>query len=245
MGYTYFDEHSVLEKESLDRGSQVREELEKLDLSPEEFDHILNLKLDYVYARIPTEFWEGEAPSRIPRLLLKEINNYIANSNTMHRYGLGLSLISMRFNSKLPALYYLCAELVRQGYKCFAIPYIQLVRLFRESREDVLLKSEITERFKADFFFLLDIPEIDDLTNYVQQDFFASLELRLTGERPVLFSANTNITSLNELMPDSLLGRLLPHFARSNKLIKVEDNTDLDTLSEDKWNQFVNSGGGS
>lgn len=235
MEHQYIDSHSILEREYLERGNKLREELSQAKLSPEEFDKVLNLKLDFIFARLPVEFWEGRLPPRVPRSLVKELSAYVANCVYMYRYGLGLSLVSLRFNSKVSALYYLCGALITKGYKCFTSSYSQLVYLLRESRDDVILKEELAERFKADFFFLLDVPETDEIPAFVKQDLLAHLELRLVGERSVLFTAETGATSLNELPTDSLLGRVLIPFAKANKLIRVEDNMDLDLLYEDRW----------
>jgi len=155
------------------------------------------------------------------------------------RYGLGLSLISPRFDSKTSALYYLCRELIVKGYSCFTSSFRQFIFLLRESRDDATLKEEITERLRANFFFLLDVPEADDLPAYLKPDLLARLELRLLGGQAILFSAETGVSSLNELSSNSLLSDVLIPFARVNKLVSVTDNTDLDLLYKDRW-ELVN-----
>ena len=239
MAFQYLDTHSILERESLDRGNQLRVELLELGLPPEEFDKVFNQKLDFIYARLPVEFWEGDVPPRVPRALVRELQVYLSNCMKVKRYGLGLSLISPRFDSKTSALYYLCRELIVKGYSCFTSSFRQFIFLLRESRDDATLKEEITERLRANFFFLLDVPEADDLPAYLKPDLLARLELRLLGGQAILFSAETGVSSLNELSSNSLLSDVLIPFARVNKLVSVTDNTDLDLLYKDRW-ELVN-----
>jgi len=237
--YQYVDEHAYLERESLDKGNRVREELLTQDLTTEEFESLLNLRLDFVYARLPMEFWEEAAPVGVSRALLKEVDEYVKYHRRAYKRGLGLTLLGSNFSGKLSALYYLCRGLVLQRFKCFTVTYSQLTFFLRECKDNAMLKFELSDRLNADFFFLLGVPESDELPIFVKQDLFACLELRLSSERPTFFSAETRCSSLNDLLPDSLLGRILVPFTRVNKLIVANDSVDLDLLHRERWDGMI------
>lgn len=238
MNYTYGEEHGAIGYEYLDRGSELKEELLTKKLDTEEFDVELIRLLRYVYARIPTEYWDTRLKPRIARSVVTELTQYVQNASSMRKYGLGLTIVSERPVHKLQPLYVVTRQLVDAGFKCFVAAYDELVFWLREQRDNAILKTELRERFAVDFFFLVEIPDKDELTPTLQQDLLARLQVRSKRERPIILTVNSSLESLNDVLPNSFLGRLLLPFSNTNKPLIVEDLGDTDTLFKDKWRQL-------
>ena len=233
----YSEEHSILELEFLDRGYEIRDRLELLDLSEEELDKQLGRRLEYVHARIPEEFWEPSTGRRVSsRETWKELRTYFENARTARRHGLGLTLIGSGVGYRTQSLYVVCKELVDRGFSCFVVSYPELVYFLKEAWHNDILDRELGERFRSDFLALVEIPHnSDDIIAAVKQDFLARFQMRLSKGLPIIFSIDTKASSLNAISSDSFAGRLLLPFVRVNRPIRVEDIGDADTMYMDRW----------
>lgn len=238
MSYTYTEEHGTIGYEYLDRGNRLRDQLLAKDLDSDTFDAELNRMLEYIYARIPEEYWDARLKTRISRIALTELKNYVRTAAQMRNHGLGLSIISTRPVHKLQPLYVTTRELVDAGFRCFVVGYDELVFWLRELRDNPALKQELRERFEVDFFFLVEIPDNDELSPTLRQDLLASLQMRISRGRPVVLAVNSSLRSLDDILPNSFLGRLVLPFSSVNKPLIVEDLGTTDTLFKDKWGQL-------
>lgn len=236
--YVYSDEHGILSEEFLSRGSLVKETLKAEEFSPETFEAELAKQLGYVYARIPVDYCGGELSPKISRTVLLELTRYVEKAAWVRKYGLGLTLISPRPVFKLQPLYVTARRLVDEGFSCFTALYDELIFWLKETREYTLLGEELRDRFGVDFFFLMEVPEEDELSNTLRQDLLARFGMRKTRGQPTLFAINSSSTSLNSILPNSFLGRLILPFSNLNKPLIVEDLGDVDSMFEDKWRKL-------
>jgi DNA replication protein DnaC len=237
----YGEEHALLELEYLERGYGARERLEELNLPSEEFSKRLKVQLGYIKARIPLEFWEENVVMRVPRAVGKEIQTYVENASQVRRFGLGLTLFGAGAGYKSQSLYVAGRVLVDRNFSCFFVTYDELIYLLKESWNDLLLKRELLERLEFDFLFLIEVPESDDSPPSARQDLFGLMGLRQGRSLPTIFSVNTSISSLDNLLPKSAVGRLVLPFVRVNKPIFVENVGGTDTMYEDRWGLFDGS----
>ena len=133
------------------------------------------------------------------------------------------------------SLYIVCRELVDQNFNCFVVSYDELVFFLKEAWSDSILRTELDQRFRTDFFALVDIPSDDELTPSVRQDLLARFQTRRARNLPTIFSINTMAQSMRDISSTSLVGRLIYPFVRVNKPIVVAEMGDVDTMYTDNW----------
>jgi len=236
MERVYSEFHSILDREFLDRGYELKEQLETQGLSPEEFEKQLDMQLGYVRARIPAEFWDKSTRPRISsRMMWKELQAYFENAGTIRKRGLGLTLLGSGMGFRTQALYVVCRELVDRGFSCFTTAYDELVYFLKEAWSDPILKKELDVRFGSDFFAFIEVPGGDDITSSIRQDLLARFHLRQARGLPTIFSVNIGAQSLSDVPSESFVGRLLAPFVRVNKPVVVEELGDVDEMYLDRW----------
>jgi len=236
MARVYSEFHSILDREFLDRGYELKERLETQGLPPEEFEKQLDIQLGYVRARIPVEFWDKSGKLRISsRMMWKELQAYFGNATQVRRHGLGLTLLGSGIGFRTHALYVVCRELVDKGFSCFAVAHDELVYFLKEAWSDLVLKKELDVRFGSDFFAFTEVPSGDDITSSIRQDLLARFHLRQARGLPTIFSVNIEAQSLSDIPSESFVGRLLVPFVRVNKPIVVEELGGVDEMYLDRW----------
>lgn len=229
----FTEDHGIIITEYLEVGNKVKKDLLSRNLPTEEYDTLLSSYLAYVHARLPNEFW-GDYKLNIKRNTSKEIDKYVKNAITIKNNGIGLTLIGNQLGIKTEICYSIIKRLVDEGFTCFTIYFDELVYMIKESRDNKLIKYELNGRLQSDFFLVLDIPDSIDVSSIIQ-DVVALLLLRKSNQLPILFTVNTNYTSLNDIPITSFLGRLILPFTRVNKFMVIEDTSDLDNLMNSKW----------
>ena len=234
MNFT--EEHGLLGEEYLETGNKLKDDLIK-KLAPELIYPELDRYLVYVYARIPSEFWDiNSLPNSLQRKIMIDLNTYIEKASIIRKQGLGLTVIGGMSSYKTYILYTVIKKLIDSKFTAFTISLDEFLFFLRESRDSKVLKGELYDRIKeVDFFFVLDVPEQIE-TSTIAQDFLAMLSLRLNRGLPVIFTVNTNYPDLTSMTTNTLLGRLLSPFARVNKLITIPDSEDNNiNVVEEKW----------
>lgn len=232
----YTEQHGILDLEYLDRGYEVQARLEARQLPPDEFQQELETYLGYVRARIPEEFWDRKAKPRVSgRETWKELRLYFEQASKVRDGSLGLTLMGSGTGHRTQSLYVVCRELVDRGFACFVVSYDELIFFLKETWKDIILRKELDQRFRADFFALVDIPSDDELIPSVRQDLLARFQLRRTQNLPTIFSVNTMAQSMSDISSTSLVGRLIYPFVRVNKPIVVTEIGDTDTMYIDRW----------
>lgn len=236
MERVYNESHSILDLEFLTRGHEVKEQLVAQGLPPGELEEQLNRQLGYVRARIPVEFWDKSARSRIPsRRMWKELQAYFGNAKQVREHGLGLTLLGSGIGFRTHALYAVCRELVDKGFVCFIVTYDELVYFLKEAWSDSLLKRELDVRFRSDFFTFVEVPGGDDIASSIKQDLLARFHLRKASGLPTVFSINIEAQSLSNIPSESFVGRLLAPFVGVNKPVLVEELGNADEMYLDRW----------
>jgi len=241
MKYTYTDEHSVIELESLERGNA---EVDKLQVfvnsgrwTPKQYSYELERRYRYIKARIPEQYWNLHLLDNISRTIYSAISDYESNLNRMVSYGLGFTFLGEGFKQTVMSLLArdLCDLTKDKELVVFVVTYVELVYFFRQSWNDPLLKAELNNRFDVDFFFLVDIPS-SDVTNYqILTELLARLQLRIGYNLPTFLSVNVKATSLNDILRDSFVGQIVFPFASVNKPIVIDEICNYDMLYERKW----------
>lgn len=232
----YTEEHSILDLEFLDRGYEIRERLEAQNLPQEELRSELEVCLGYVRARIPEEFWDREAKPRVSnRSTWVALKSYFEHGTRARELGLGLTLIGSGVGHRTQSLYIVCRELVDRGLSCFVISYDELVFFLKEAWSDSMLRKELDQRFRVNFFALVEIPYNDELIASVRQDLLARFQLRRAQNLSTIFSVNAAMQSISDISSQSLVGRLILPFVRVNKPIIVEEIGDMDAMYINRW----------
>ena len=238
----YTEPHSILDLEYLNRGYGVRARLETRQLPPDEFQQELETYLGYVGARIPEGFWDTKAKPRVSgRDTWKELKLYFEQASEVRARGLGLTLMGSGTGHRTQTLYVVCRELVDRGFSCFTVSYDELIFFLKEAWKDGILRKELDQRFRTDFFALVDIPSDDELIPSVRQDLLARFQMRRTQNLPTIFSVNTMAQSMGDISSASLVGRLIYPFVRVNKPIVVAEIGDTDTMYRDRWGHLNGS----
>lgn len=241
-GRVYTEPHSILDLEYLDRGYAVQARLEKRQLPPDEFQLELETYLGYVKARIPEEFWDRSTKPRVSgRETWKELKLYFEHASEVRDRCLGLTLMGSGTGHRTQSLYVVCRELVDRGFSCFVVSYDELIFFLKEAWKDGILRKELDQRFRTEFFALVDIPSDDELIPSVRQDLLARFQMRRTQNLPTIFSVNTMAQSMGDISSTSLVGRLIYPFVRVNKPIVVEEIGDTDTMYMDRWGNLNGS----
>jgi len=242
MSFTYAEDHSIIEREYLDQLSKVKEELEAGDLDPQQLDAEFMRIRGYARARVPEEYWHPDTPFAISRTVVPILTKYVRNSQRAARHGLGLTICSPQPVCKLQPVYLMAVRLVDNGFSCFIATYNELIFWLKESWRDRLLRQELDARFSVSFFFLVEIPDNDELTPSLRQDLLARLDLRNSRHLPSVFTVNTPLQSMNGVYPNTFLGRLLLPFAAVNRPLIVEDLGQVDQLYEQRWEVLNDQG---
>lgn len=235
MNYTYSDDHSIIDHEYLDQGNEIKENLQSQGLQPQQFETERKRLFSYARARIPKTHWDQDSRFRTSRAALSVLTGYVESSQRVRKYGLGLTIFGIQPVCKLQPVYIMARQLVDGGFSCFIVAYDELIFWLKEIREDRVLRQELDERFEVDFFFLVEIPDNDDLTASLRQDLLARLELRCQRYRPNIFAVNTALKSVNDILPNSFLGRLILPFAAVNKPLTIEDLGHVEQLYKQRW----------
>lgn len=235
----YNSGHGILGRDYLDAGHDVRLEIETSDIPAADQRALLIQKLALVYARIPKHYWDPQADQLVAsRSTWRELVKYYENASRVKSKGLGLTLIGKHSGNRTHSLYLVGREIIIRGYSCFIIYFDELVYFLKESWKDVLLKGELAERFQSDFVFIVEIPEASELNETVRRDLLALCLLRLNKGLPVVFSVNMNLTTLDNIEPQSFIGRLILPFAPVNKPIIVEDIGSINDSYQVQWRQI-------
>lgn len=232
--FVYTEDHSVIGIEYLDQLVQIREDVEARGVDPVQTDAELMRLRGYARARIPKEYWSQATPLTFSRAILPTITQYLNNSQQAMKHGLGLTLFSTNPVYKLHHIYSIAMRLVGKA-SCFIVTYNELIFWLKGLREDIPLKRELDDRFRASFFFLIEIPDQDEISASIKQEFMGRLEARRQTPLPTLFTVNSSIRSLDEIFPNSFLGRILLPFSAVNKSLFVEELLPIEQLHEQKW----------
>lgn len=233
--FIYLDDHGVIGREYLDQLVQLKTKLESNSLNPEQFDTELMRLKEYAWARIPREYWRQHTPLTFSRAILPTVTRYLNNLQQATKYGLGFTLFSPNPVYKLSHIYRMAIQLADDS-SCFVVTYNELIFWLKELREEALLKQELADRFRASFLFLVEIPDQDELTAALKQELTGRLEARRQSLLPTLFAVNSPTQSLDELLPNSFLGKLLLPFSAVNKPLFMEELLPVEQLHEQKWN---------
>ena len=234
----YHENHGILERDYLDFGHEVRDEIDALDMPDGEKYQLLMHRLSLVRARIPRHFWEPSGDySTSNRSTWRELVKFYENAQVIRNKGLGLTLIGTHSGNRTQSLYIVGREVVIRGYSCFITYFDEFVYFQKEAWTDDALKSELAERFKSDFLFIVEIPEVSEISETIKRDLLALCLLRLNKGLPIIFSINMGLTSLDQLAPQSFIGRLVLPFAPVNKPLIVDDIGSINDSHQAQWRQ--------
>lgn len=234
MSFVYIEDHSVIEREYLDQLVKIREALDAQDLDQQEADTEFMRLRSFAWARIPEEYWHTQLPMTISRTAIPTVLKYIKSPHRAVKHGLGIILFSPGPVYKLQPVYLMASQLVG-AFSCFIATYNELIFWLKSIREDELLKQELRDRFRSSFFFLVEIPEKDELTTSLRQELIGRLETRCRSQLPTIFTVNSTTQSMGDIFPSSFLGKLLLPFSAVNIPLVVEDLVPVDQLHIQKW----------